>query len=624
MPVQTPFDDGREQFIDSNGNPIVDGRLYIGKPNTDPVNPANRLDVYPSRGNAIAGTLPLSQPISTNASGYPESPVWTTQTYSYVLENSAGAQVLTEPYIEVLDVEQLVNAAIASQLAALDFDIKNLAVNGGMAVTTSASSVPTIGTSFVEGHVARTFVRASAISAGEAKQANVGFGKSLFAASYEGLTVPGASDWIEHEERIPAGDAQRLVSRATSTQFLINHDFGSSTGFTITIAKPNVKDDFSAVTVIDTSAVLQVPDNNPTKITFSIADAGDVSKGLVVTLRANCGQLTSGLLQVTDFQVEQSDTAGAFVTSEYLETRAAVKYDDDRKLSEILFAQELDYRVDIIHGCRMSANSIDPVNDIDIGAGYADKAGQERINHTSTLVKQIDVLWAAGSDAGGRPSAVFLSSEKYLYFFLIRNSSGVVDAGFDDNSLATNLLFESGYLTAVHIGSVFWDGSSITRVINNNEIGHVNFRDVFTSSGNFHVPPGVLFGDLFIQGGGGEGSNGNFDGNTGGQSSFDAVSAQGGDGGDSGGMTQPTVSAPGQYQFQYTTVKTLDHLSYGKGGAGDDFFSDPGFDGYDGGFIYLRDYSLTPGASYPVVIGAGGAGGGGGDDGSPGFIVVEY
>ncbi|WP_215534259.1 phage head-binding domain-containing protein, partial [Escherichia coli] len=48
---------------------VANGKIYIGKIDTDPVNPENRIQVYVE--NEDGSHVPVSQPIIINAAGYP-------------------------------------------------------------------------------------------------------------------------------------------------------------------------------------------------------------------------------------------------------------------------------------------------------------------------------------------------------------------------------------------------------------------------------------------------------------------------------------------------------------------------------------------------------------------------
>ncbi|HCO5113074.1 TPA: phage tail protein, partial [Escherichia coli] len=48
---------------------VANGKIYIGKIDTDPVNPENQIQVYVD--NEDGSHVPVSQPIIINAAGYP-------------------------------------------------------------------------------------------------------------------------------------------------------------------------------------------------------------------------------------------------------------------------------------------------------------------------------------------------------------------------------------------------------------------------------------------------------------------------------------------------------------------------------------------------------------------------
>jgi hypothetical protein len=119
-------------------------------------------------------------------------------------------------------------------------------------------------------------------------------------------------------------------------------------------------------------------------------------------------------------------------------------------------------------GMTLSNDSGDTAHDISVAAGVVrDNADAITGTSTSAIVKQIDAAdWGSGTGAGGRPSGVSLSADKWYYVFAIFATDGDVDFGFDDDISATNLLADSNVATAGfdqgyrRIGSVMTDGSS--------------------------------------------------------------------------------------------------------------------------------------------------------------------
>lgn len=108
------------------------------------------------------------------------------------------------------------------------------------------------------------------------------------------------------------------------------------------------------------------------------------------------------------------------------------------------------------------SNGTDAAHDIDITVGECvDSTNSSLMKVTGALTKKIDVDWIAGNDAGGFPSGLTLTASTFYNYFLIKNpTTGVVDAGFDTSSSATNLLSDAtGYTQFRQIGIVLTDGT---------------------------------------------------------------------------------------------------------------------------------------------------------------------
>ncbi len=113
----------------------------------------------------------------------------------------------------------------------------------------------------------------------------------------------------------------------------------------------------------------------------------------------------------------------------------------------------------------------DADHDINLKPGVAvltDGAGNYKAFHlTANLCKQLDAAWAAGDDAGGFPSGLSLSADTMYYMVLIGKDDGTLDAGFDTDSAASQLLSDaadySWYAVLRGNFAVFTDGSSNIR-----------------------------------------------------------------------------------------------------------------------------------------------------------------
>jgi hypothetical protein len=93
--------------------------------------------------------------------------------------------------------------------------------------------------------------------------------------------------------------------------------------------------------------------------------------------------------------------------------------------------------------CILKNNSTDPTKDIDFGPGYfrgTDATGAERTFHNvSTITKQADAPWADGSGTGGMSGGTLTASSWYHEFYIAKDD-GTVNAGFDTDINASNLL----------------------------------------------------------------------------------------------------------------------------------------------------------------------------------------
>lgn len=120
-----------------------------------------------------------------------------------------------------------------------------------------------------------------------------------------------------------------------------------------------------------------------------------------------------------------------------------------------------------IRGYGYTNNATDPTNDINFGAGEArDSTGLYTIIQPSTLIKQLDAAWAAGTNQGGRMSAAAIANTTYFLFVIYNPSSGAVDAGFDVSSSAPTL--PSGYTHFRRTGAILREGGVIVPFVTAN------------------------------------------------------------------------------------------------------------------------------------------------------------
>ncbi|WP_407254824.1 phage tailspike protein [Escherichia fergusonii] len=101
---------------------VANGKIYIGKIDTDPVNPENRIQVYVE--NEDGSHVPVSQPIIINAAGYPVyngqiAKFVTVQGHSMAVYDAYGVQQFYFPNVLKYDPDQLEQRLAAADGAKL-------------------------------------------------------------------------------------------------------------------------------------------------------------------------------------------------------------------------------------------------------------------------------------------------------------------------------------------------------------------------------------------------------------------------------------------------------------------------------------------------------------------------
>ncbi|MCN5166117.1 phage head-binding domain-containing protein, partial [Escherichia coli] len=89
---------------------VANGEIYIGKIDTDPVNPENQIQVYVE--NEDGSHVPVSQPIIINAAGYPVyngqiAKFVTVQGHSMAVYDAYGSLQFNFPNVLKYDPDQL-------------------------------------------------------------------------------------------------------------------------------------------------------------------------------------------------------------------------------------------------------------------------------------------------------------------------------------------------------------------------------------------------------------------------------------------------------------------------------------------------------------------------------------
>lgn len=198
--------------------------------------------------------------------------------------------------------------------------------------------------------------------------------------------------------------------------------------------------------------------------------------------------------------------------------------------------------------------------------------------------------------------------------------------------------------------------------------GIFNNRVVYAASDTFVVPDEVYCVNVWIVGGGGAGGSNAGTASSGGSSSFDGISVGGGVGG--GTTTESNGGAGGNVSLTSGEFDYVARAARGQRGGAGETATDPGNGqggesgltvgsdysgitggvnagvdfvdgrkggggqgrqvvgvyggGGGGGFVELRAYPVTPGASVTVVVGSGGSAATNSGRGGDGYVILEY
>lgn len=109
-----------------------------------------------------------------------------------------------------------------------------------------------------------------------------------------------------------------------------------------------------------------------------------------------------------------------------------------------------------------TANAADADHDVVINPGkILDSTAVVTIDLQAAIIKQLDAVWAEGNNLGGRASAVALTADTTYHLFLIAKDDGTVDAGWDTDLTASNLLTDAaGYTKYRRVFSNMTDASA--------------------------------------------------------------------------------------------------------------------------------------------------------------------
>lgn len=115
-------------------------------------------------------------------------------------------------------------------------------------------------------------------------------------------------------------------------------------------------------------------------------------------------------------------------------------------------------------------DTTDATNDVlfSVGSCFSTDATHWPIVAAATRIKQLDVAWAVGNNAGGRMSAAAIANTTYHCYVIRRPDTGVVDFGFDTS--ATSPTLPANYTQYRRIGSIIRETGVIVPFFQNGNL----------------------------------------------------------------------------------------------------------------------------------------------------------
>ena len=271
-----------------------------------------------------------------------------------------------------------------------------------------------------------------------AKEYHIGSFCNSSGVLYSSLTNNNVGNAVTDTVNWKKQDSSALLGGATETELTIN-----SGSVTPTQANHNVDNEADAAS-----------DDLTNIVTTNIIDSG------LLMIRPNNAARTVVVKDVAGGAGQIHTLSGADVTLDdtfrvmLLQRRGADWY-------EIYSSVAVD-STQIIRGHisgLLCTNGTDTDHDIDISVGDAvDSSDTYLMQLSSGLVKQIDAVWAAGTNQGGLFTGSVANDTTYYTFLIRKDSDGTLDAGFDTSATAANI--PAGYTAYRMIDKFVTDGSA--------------------------------------------------------------------------------------------------------------------------------------------------------------------
>jgi hypothetical protein len=194
-------------------------------------------------------------------------------------------------------------------------------------------------------------------------------------------------------------------------------------------------------------------------------NVGDLEKALCdllgipidTAIAAALFEVVAGGLKKVILQDAAGDPAAV---GQLLRNAKRLKYHDGSIVRTLVTALDVGGE---IFGLTLSNNGVDAVNDIDIAAGSAVDSTQNRvIRLASALTKQLDAVWAVGTNAGMLDTGV-IGNGTYHLFLIERSDTGVVDILASLSATAPTM--PASYDLKRRIGSILSESAAIVTFV---------------------------------------------------------------------------------------------------------------------------------------------------------------
>lgn len=406
--------DEHTQYVDTGGRPLVNGKLYIGDANADPV--ANPKTVYSDR----ALTVIAANPQTLDANGRTTNKLYISGKYSLQVDDSNDVQ-----FYQNLDAGE---AALAVSLTGLT------GVVGGDTIT--AQAVPTL-TAYED--LSQFIFTATQVNTGAVTLNIDGVGAKSVLKNHDEALVGG---------EIEADQVVIVIYNATDDVFEITNQ---NVAPQIQDAKDHSNVNYTAsagsyvVTGTDQHHLIDFTAGG----TFFLLGAATLGDGYVLYAKNS----TTGRIPINPLDAELIDGLTIF---SLVPNATVMLVCDGVGWHTILLSADIGGRIQGFG----TANAADADHDISVSPGLCDddSATPVLMQSGGVITKQIDAIWVAGSGAGGLDAGV-VAADTWYHIFVIQNTvTNAVDVLFSTSVSAPTL--PTDYTRKRRIGSVLTDGSA--------------------------------------------------------------------------------------------------------------------------------------------------------------------